>query len=80
MWTLAYGQHEDRTPTHGYAAPREAAMAAFAKSWPTGPSWRNHRSLADFATIEGTRRPSVKQLTQLAPSIVYCCHTKMYVT
>jgi hypothetical protein len=27
MWTLAFGQHEDRTPTH------EAAMAAFAKSW-----------------------------------------------
>ena len=24
---------EDRTPTHGYAATREAAMAAFAKSW-----------------------------------------------
>jgi hypothetical protein len=23
----------DRTPTHGYAATREAAMAAFAKSW-----------------------------------------------
>jgi hypothetical protein len=20
MWTLAFGQHEDRTPTHGYAA------------------------------------------------------------
>ena len=33
MWTLAYGYHEDRTPTHGYAATREAAMAAFAKSW-----------------------------------------------
>jgi hypothetical protein len=33
MWTLALGQHEDRTPTHGYAATREAAMAAFAKSW-----------------------------------------------
>ena len=31
--TLAYGQHEDRTPTHGYEATREAAMAAFAKSW-----------------------------------------------
>jgi hypothetical protein len=30
-WTLAYGYHEDRTPTHGYAATREAAMAAFAK-------------------------------------------------
>jgi hypothetical protein len=33
MWTLAYGQHEDRTPTHGYEATRAAAMAAFAKSW-----------------------------------------------
>ena len=27
MWTLAFGYHEDRTPTHGYAATREAAMA-----------------------------------------------------
>jgi hypothetical protein len=33
MWTLALGHHEDRTPTHGYAATREDAMAAFAKSW-----------------------------------------------
>jgi predicted nucleotidyltransferase len=33
MWTLAFGQHEDCTPTHGYAATRGAAMAAFAKSW-----------------------------------------------
>jgi hypothetical protein len=33
MWTLAFGHHEDRTPTHSYAATREAAMAAFAKSW-----------------------------------------------
>jgi hypothetical protein len=33
LWTLPYGQHEDRTPTHGYEATREAAMAAFAKSW-----------------------------------------------
>jgi hypothetical protein len=33
MWTLAFGYHEDRTPTHGYAATREAAMTAFAKSW-----------------------------------------------
>jgi hypothetical protein len=31
MWTLAFGHHEDRTPTHGYAATREATMAAFAK-------------------------------------------------
>ncbi len=33
MWTVAFGRHEDRTPTHGYEATREAAMAAFAKSW-----------------------------------------------
>ena len=33
FWTLAYGYHHDRRPTHGYVATREAAMAAFAKSW-----------------------------------------------
>ena len=33
MWTLAFGHHEDRTPTHGYAATREAAMGVLAKSW-----------------------------------------------
>ena len=33
MWTLAFGHHEDRWPTHGYEPSREAAMAAFAKSW-----------------------------------------------
>jgi hypothetical protein len=33
LWTLAYGHHEDRTPTHGHEPTREAAMAAFAKSW-----------------------------------------------
>jgi hypothetical protein len=33
MWTLAFGQHEDRSPMHGYAETREDAMAAFAKSW-----------------------------------------------
>jgi hypothetical protein len=30
IWTLAFGHHEDRTPTHRYEATREAA---FAKSW-----------------------------------------------
>jgi hypothetical protein len=33
VWSLAYGQHEDRTPTHGREATREAAMQAFARSW-----------------------------------------------
>ena len=36
MWTLGFGHHEDRTSTHGYAESREAAMAAFAKSWRRG--------------------------------------------
>jgi hypothetical protein len=30
-WTLAFGHHEDRW--HGYEPTREAAMAAFVKSW-----------------------------------------------
>ena len=33
LWTLAFGHHEDRAPTHGYAATRDAAMSALAKSW-----------------------------------------------
>ena len=33
LWTPAYGHHEDRTPVYGYEPTREAAMAAFAKSW-----------------------------------------------
>jgi hypothetical protein len=37
MWTLAFGHHEDRTPTHGYAATREAAMAAFARELAAPP-------------------------------------------
>ena len=32
LWTLAYGHHEDRSPIYGYAATREAAMAAFARA------------------------------------------------
>jgi hypothetical protein len=32
MWSLAYGYHRDRSPTHGYEPTREAAMAAFARS------------------------------------------------
>jgi hypothetical protein len=36
MWTLAFDFRGDHTPTHGYEATREAAMAAFAKSWRRG--------------------------------------------
>jgi hypothetical protein len=31
MWTLVFGHHEDRTPTHGYEPTREAAMAGLRK-------------------------------------------------
>jgi hypothetical protein len=41
MWTLAFGHHEDRTPTRGYEATREVAMAAFAMSWRS--EWSEHR-------------------------------------
>ena len=27
LWTLAFGHHEDRASTHGYAATRDAAMS-----------------------------------------------------
>jgi hypothetical protein len=33
MWTLAFGPHEDRTPTHGYEATREEAMAGAPRPW-----------------------------------------------
>jgi hypothetical protein len=35
MWTLLCGYHEDHA-AHGYESTREAAMAAFAKSWRKG--------------------------------------------
>jgi hypothetical protein len=34
MWTLAFGHHEDRTPTHGYEPTHEAAMARREASQP----------------------------------------------
>jgi hypothetical protein len=35
MWTLAFGHHEDRTPTHGYEPTREAAMGIIQSARPT---------------------------------------------
>jgi hypothetical protein len=45
MWTLAFGHHEDRSPTHGYAATREVAMTAFAKRWRECPLKALHKHL-----------------------------------
>jgi hypothetical protein len=33
FWGMAYGHHRDRHSSHGHEPTREAAMAAFAKSW-----------------------------------------------
>jgi hypothetical protein len=33
LWALAFEHYKDHHPTHGYAATREAAMQAFARSW-----------------------------------------------
>jgi len=33
FWGLAFGHLEGRSPKHGFESTREAAMAAFAKSW-----------------------------------------------
>ena len=47
VWTLSYDYHEDRTPTHGNAATRDAALHAFARSWnmirPTSSPWLAHQ-------------------------------------
>jgi hypothetical protein len=41
MWTLAFGHHEDRTPTHGYESTREAAMGRLSATRRRGkPRWR----------------------------------------
>src|SRR5215471_14934669 len=36
---LSYGQHEDRTPTHGYEPTREAAMAARRRAFQACHRW-----------------------------------------
>src|SRR5436305_1321028 len=72
MWTLAFGHHEDRTPTHGYEPTRDAAMAAFAKSWrrtwtfyaapPERLAATEQRSLARRGNAKPSRRPERRML------------------
>jgi hypothetical protein len=42
MWTLVYGQHEDRWPTHGYEATRERT----ATRRRARPRWQRSQGLA----------------------------------
>src|ERR1700730_11592932 len=62
MWTLAFGHHEDRTPTHAYAATREAAMSALALA--TGV--RAMSAFGGIRTCIGDQFQS--PLTRLTPS------------
>jgi hypothetical protein len=45
-WTLAFGYHEDRSPTHGYAATREAATLRLPRLFRA----KNNRPPAEKAT------------------------------
>jgi len=45
MWTLAFGQHEDRTPARGYEPTREAAMGGFREELAAGVNSRRPREL-----------------------------------
>jgi hypothetical protein len=72
-WTLAYGDHEDRTPTHGYEATRQAAVQAFARSWHAVAgaltlALDRRPLVAAQQTVRGRRnRASVNLKTRLAP-------------
>ena len=61
MWTLAYGDHEDRTPTHGYEATREAAMKAFAKSWRRGSLNAEYAKIWPNITVKKAPPPDSKE-------------------
>jgi hypothetical protein len=81
MWTLAFGHHEDRTPTHGYAATREAAWqplprAGGASKWRLGSNYDSGNS--DFClrysshssvVIMHWRRTSMKTGSEISPVI-----------
>ena len=56
LWTLAYGHHEDHTPTHGYE-PTLALARLRAKDLP--------RSLADRAAPRRQARGFVSSLPQV---------------
>jgi hypothetical protein len=55
MWTLAFGHHEDRTPTHGYEPTREAGMSLISPECPqSGGRPDNICSLRVFLSLTDT--------------------------
>jgi hypothetical protein len=62
MWTLAFGHHEDRTPTHGYAETRDIRQKLATGA---AAELKNHFNCApprSWATVgaptDGANRPS----------------------
>ena len=66
MWTLGYGHHEDRTPTHGYEPTREAAIAARRRAFKAYHRWcalgRASGDRGRSARMARRRRPSRQPL------------------
>jgi hypothetical protein len=55
MWTLAFGHHEDRTPTHSYAATRGARQGARVRSGqPLAREWVKCKCRAGGRTRNNT--------------------------
>jgi hypothetical protein len=69
MWTVAFGHHENRTPTHGYEATREAAMAAFAKSRAA-----IGEALRAFKRVQGLTRAALCGAEQPENSLLPFCY------
>ncbi len=67
MWSLAYGQHEDRTPTHGYEPTREVRHAGIREELEQG---LNDRGIGKFVRENDKRC----RITETGPSFVshYC--------
>jgi hypothetical protein len=71
MWTLVFGHHEDRSPIHGYAAARDAAVAAFAKNW-RRDDWRVFLYAFDLIELDGDdlrHQPIERRKAELAKLI-----------
>src|SRR5262245_37169908 len=53
MWTLAFGHHEDRTPTHGYAATRAAPSPKVGggSEYVTFRCCRRHRTTVNYCGL-----------------------------
>jgi hypothetical protein len=54
MWTVAFGHHEDRAPTHGYAETREAAIGGIRKELAAAVSGAGQSRAGNSATGAST--------------------------